>query len=210
MRQKLLFILLITVFLMAGCGSQKTVIRKYYTLEQPDTVRTPFVKDTILFNARCEVEDVVVYPAYATRKIVFRDDSHQIRYFEEHEWAVQPKDILTPIIIDFMTSKNLFLKVSDRFWKHTPQYRIQTTIYRIEVAPAENKKKFTAHLEVRFELTNAQSEETIISHFANRQSQLEKGDLNLMAASISDLFYEELNNFSLKIKDKLSNREAGD
>ena len=211
MTQKLLFILLVAAnFFWTGCGSQKTVIKKYYTLEQTEKMNTPFIKDSVLFNARCEVEDVTVYPAYATRKIVFRDDSHQIRYFENHEWAVNPKEILTPIIIDFFYSKNLFLKVSERFWKHIPQYRIQTTIYKIEVAPAEDNKRFKAHLELKFELTDAQSGETIISHFANRNAQLENKNINLMAASVSDLFYEELNNFSLKIKHELSNREAGD
>jgi uncharacterized lipoprotein YmbA len=203
MKQKIFPILIMTIIL-TGCGSQKTVVKKYYTLEQPDKVNQPFVEDSVLFNARCEVEDVDVYPAYSSRRIVFRDDSHQIRYFGEHEWAVQPSTVLTPMIIDFLSAKNLFLRVSDRFWEHTPEYRINTTVFEIEVGTAQNKKDFIAHLKLRFELIDTRSGTSILTHISNKKSTLEERNLNLMAESISNLFYEELENFAQQIRKTLS------
>ncbi|MBZ4676756.1 MAG: hypothetical protein JG782_1376 [Anaerophaga sp.] len=203
MKQKILPILIMTIIL-TGCGSQKTVVKKYYTLEQPEKVSKPFVEDSVLFNARCEVGDVNVYPAYSSRRIVCRDDSHQIRYFGEHEWAVPPSTVLTPMIIDFLSAKNLFLRVSDRFWEHTPEYRLNTTVFEIEVGTAEGKKDFTTHLTLKFELIDTRSGTSILTHISNRKSTLEKRNLNLMAESISDLFYEELENFAQQIRETLS------
>jgi uncharacterized lipoprotein YmbA len=203
MKLKILSILVMALVL-TGCGTQKTVVTKYYTLEQPDKVNQPFVEDSVLFNARCEVEDVNVYPAYSGRRIVFRDDSHQIRYFGEHEWAVQPSVVLTPMIIDFLSARNLFLRVSDRFWEHTPEYRINTTVFEIEVGTAQNKKDFIAHLKLKFELIDTRSGTSILTHISNRESTLEEGNLNLMVESISNLFYEELENFVQQIRETLS------
>jgi uncharacterized lipoprotein YmbA len=190
--------------ILTGCGSQKTVVKKYYTLEQPNKVNQPFVEDSVLFNARCEVEEVNVYPAYSSRRIVFRDNPHQIRYFGEHEWAVQPSSILTLMIIDFLSAKNLFLRVSDRFWEHTPEYRINTTVFEIEVGSTQNKKEFMTHLRLKFELIDTRSGESIITYSSNRKSTLEDRNLNLMAESISNLFYEELENFAQQIRETLS------
>ncbi|SFE23913.1 ABC-type transport auxiliary lipoprotein family protein [Thermophagus xiamenensis] len=201
---------LIITFLFTGCGTQKTVIKRFYTLEQTDKLNINRLNDTVQINARCEVEDVFVYPAYSTRKIVFRDASHQIRYFEDHEWAVHPSEVLTRMTIDFLSAQNLFLKVSNRFWKHTPKYHVNTTIYKMEVVPTENRKNFTAHLEINFQLTDAKTGLAIVNHFANRESELETKNLNLLAESISNLFYEELEKFATKIKDELSNREIGE
>jgi hypothetical protein len=108
------------------------------------------------------------------------------------------------MIIDFLSARNLFLRVSDRFWEHTPEYRINTTVFEIEVGTAQNKKDFIAHLKLKFELIDTRSGTSILTHVSNRESTLEEGNLNLMVESISNLFYEELENFVQQIRETLS------
>lgn len=201
------FILLsfVAIIILGGCSSQKTAIKKYYLIEQPGIKMEKSIDASTSVNAWCEVENVEVYPAFATRQIVFRDDSHQIRYFGDHEWAVRPSEVLTPVIIDYLSAQKVFTRVADRFWKHNPAYKISTTIMNLEVGET-NKKDFETHLQLRFELIDARADTIAISHMADRKSVLEEKKLNLFAASISKIFNEELEKFSNQIREELSDQ----
>ena len=205
MVQKLSFVIL-TIFLLSACGGQKSVVKKYYMIEEPDASAEVDRDTTSAIKAWCEVNEVEVYPAYDTRRIVFRDDSHQIRYFGDHEWAVRPPAVLTPMIINHLSQNKIFTRVSDRFWERSPNYRVNTTIFKIEVGHGERKRDFDAHLKLRFELLETQTDTIVVAHTANRETVLEKRDLNLLAASISQMFHEELNEFATRVKDVLSEK----
>jgi len=201
--QKIFFTLL-TVFLLSACGGQKSVVKKYYMIEQPGAKIEPSEKTGEAIDAWCEVSEVELYPAFEGRKIVFRDASHQIRYFGNHEWAVRPAKVLTPVIKDYLSAHKIFTRVSTRFWERSPDYQLNTTIFNLEVGNAEGKKDiFEAHLKLRFELIDTQTDTIAVWHTADRQSVLEDRNLNQLAATISKMFHEELENFATKTKEVL-------
>jgi ABC-type uncharacterized transport system auxiliary subunit len=204
MRQNLLFIIL-TALVVSGCGSQKTVVKKFYMIEPPGFMTEIDSNATVAVDAWCEVKDVEVYPAFATHRIVFRDDSHQIRYFGHNAWAVRPSNLLTPVIIDYLSAHKIFTRVAGRFWEKTPSYRMETTIFNIEVGNT-NKNDFEAHLKLRFELIDTQSDTVVVTHIADKQSVLEEKSLNLLASSISEIFNNELELFTELIREKLSGK----
>lgn len=188
--------------LMAGCGTQKEVIKKYYILEAPDDSTSVYSGSPVPLEAWCEVADVEIYPAFNSRRIALRDESHQIRYFGNHEWAVSPSNFLTPIIIDFLAGNKVFTRVAARFWERIPDYRLQTTIYNLEVVTT-NTKSFEAHLNLKFDLIDVNTDAIVLTHSADRRSLLEEKELNLLASAISDIFHEELGDFSIEIKETL-------
>jgi uncharacterized lipoprotein YmbA len=200
MRHYILFCFFAAFFLMS-CGSQKEVIKKYYVIEAPDDSTKVTPLSTIPLEAWCEVKDVEVYPTFNTRRIVLRDESHQVRYFGNHEWAVSPADFLTPIIIDFLAEKRVFSRVAARFWERIPDYRVQTTIYNLEVN--SSNKTFEAHLDLKFDLIDVKTDAIVLTHSADRKSVLEKRNLNLLASEISNIFHEELEVFSVQLKKTL-------
>ena len=202
MKHLIPFIFTVTLMLSAGCGSQKTVVKKYYTIDEPDSMFQVVPDSSHMINAWCEVEDVKVYPAFASRKIVIRDASHQIRYFGNHEWAVRPSDILTPLIIDYLSTQKVFKRVADRFWEVSPDYLFKTTIFKMELGTIK-KNKFEARLRVRFELLDTKTDTIIFSHNTSRNQTLKKNDLNLWASAISAMFHEELSGFSEQIRTRL-------
>lgn len=204
--QKIFFTLL-TVFLLSACGGQKSVVKKYYMIEQPGAQIEPSKDTDEAIEAWCEVSEVELYPAFESRKIVFRDASHQIRYFGDHEWAVRPSEVLTPLINDYLSAHKIFTRVSTRFWERSADYRLNTTIFNLEVSNAERKKDFEAHLKLRFELIDTQTDTIAVWHTADRQTVLESKDLNLLAATISEMFHEELENFATKTKEVLSKQQ---
>ncbi|MFO8000866.1 MAG: ABC-type transport auxiliary lipoprotein family protein [Marinilabilia sp.] len=207
MKQIIILPTLLTLLLLTSCGGQKEMVKKYYLIEESETEIEAEDDTQAAIDAWCEVSEVEVYPAFSSRRIVLRDDSHQIRYFGEHEWAVRPSEVLTPIVMDYFAAHKIFTRVSDRFWEKAPDYRLNTTIFNIEVDNTGNKKDFEAHLKLRFELIDTQTDTIAVLHTADRKSNLEDRDLNLLAATISEIFHEELENFASRTKEILSKRK---
>ncbi|MFW6352368.1 MAG: ABC-type transport auxiliary lipoprotein family protein [Bacteroidota bacterium] len=201
MRQYILLSFLAAVIL-ASCGTQKEVIKKYYIIEAPNDSTSINKESTPLLDAWCEVADVAVYPAFNSRRIVLRDESHQIRYFGNHEWAVTPDNFLTPMIIDFLAANKVFTRVGARFWERVPDYRLQTTIFNLEVV-TNKKNSFDAHLNLKIDLIDVETDAIVLTHSSDRKLLLDEKDLNLLASAISDIFYQELGNFSVQIKETL-------
>lgn len=199
----LLLTSILCAVILSSCGSQKEVIKKYYVIESPEDSLTVSNDSSSIINAWCEVDGVEVYPAFDTRRIVLRDESHQVRYFGNHEWAVPPADFLTPIIIDYLANRNVFARVANRFWERTPDYRLQTTVFNLEVVSSK-RKAFEAHLNLRFDLIETKTDAILLTHTADIKSELKERDLNLLAAEISNIFNQELNHFSDKIEHNLS------
>ncbi|WP_165921858.1 ABC-type transport auxiliary lipoprotein family protein [Natronoflexus pectinivorans] len=190
--------------ILSSCGSKKTVVKNYYLIELTPTHRAEIISDSLpLIDAWCEIAEIRISPAYATRDIALRNQSHQIRYFENHEWAVRPSEAITHMIIDFFSDSNIFKRVATRFWQVIPTYQIQTNINNLEVI--QDGRTFYAHLNIELALLDIRADQIIFSHSAVRKKELEKRNLNLLAETISELLFEELSQFSNLIKDHFEN-----
>lgn len=187
MTNKFLLITLL-IFMIAGCGSNKTVLKKYYLIEPSASTEIAVAEKTA--DVLCEVADVVVAPAFATTQIALRDDSHQLQYFGQHEWAVRPQETFLHHILKHLSERETFKRVANRFW-HTPAtFTLNTRIHNLEVIQKE--KAFFAHLHIEFTLIETNTDKVVVKHKADRERQLEEKDLNLMAQAISELLSEEL------------------
>ncbi len=187
MTNKLLFIALL-MFITAGCGSNKTVLKKYYLIEPSSATEITVAEQTA--DVLCEVADVMVAPAFATTQIALRDESHQIQYFGHHEWAVRPQETFLHHILNHLSDRETFKRVANRFW-HTPAtYILNTQIHHLEVLQKE--KAFYAHLNIEFTLIETKTDRIILKHKADKEQRLEERDLNLMAQAISELLSKEL------------------
>lgn len=176
------------LFFMAGCGSNKTVLKKYYLIE-PSASSTIAIAEQSA-DVLCEVADVTVAPAYATTQIALRDESHQIQYFGQHEWAVRPQETFLHHILKHFSDRQTFKRVANRFWHTPPTFTLNTQIHNLEIIQKE--KVFYAHLYIEFTLIETETDVIILKHKADRERQLQEKDLNLMAKAISDLMSEEL------------------
>src|SRR6056297_450686 len=159
-------IILLSALMLAiiGCNNQQSVVKKYYVLENPED--TTFVGTTRgSIDEFCEVEKVAIYPAFETRQIANRSQSHQISYYSSHEWAVRPAEVLTNMLVDFMEEKGMFKRVATRYWKVSPAYKIETTIYQLEVVNEDNG--LAAHLKLEFRLVNADTQEVLTKYQMN-------------------------------------------
>lgn len=195
------FILLITGITLAfGCASRKPVTKKYYVIDLPKNDATLLGDSLNTIDKYCEISNVAVYPAYATRQMVIRSKSHEINYFVHHEWAVRPEEILTKLVEEFLKKHMVFKDASIRFWKEVPEVKVESTVYHFEIL--EQKGDFMAHLNIEFRLVDSETGNILKKHSANNSKKLEKKDLNLFASKMSEMFHQELKTFAIEIMDE--------
>lgn len=198
MNKTIIFIFPLLAFL-GSCGSQKVVATKYYVIEIPmDSVLAINKNLRPLTDKNCEISDVDINPAYATMQIANRSSSRALTYYSNHQWAIRPSISFSRIILDYFIHIPVFKNVSDRFWRIQPEYILETTIYHLEVV--QDKNTFSAHLNLEFRLIETENDRNVIQHRADRHMVLENNDLNLFATSIGEIFFQELQDLSDKMR----------
>ncbi|MBS3771282.1 MAG: ABC-type transport auxiliary lipoprotein family protein [Bacteroidales bacterium] len=195
-------LLITAILIMAGCSSSKQTVNRYYVIEPPDSSLISIDQKHLLAESHCEIAPVEIYPAFASKDIANRSGSHELLYYKRHHWAVGPAESLTFILKDYLNQASLFKRTSKRFRGINPDFRLETTVYQLEVV--QEQESFSAHLALEFKLFSNPEERLLLSHRADRMEKLQENDLNLFAESIGLLFFEELNRFSEIIRNRRS------
>ncbi len=192
-------VLILSLFLIVGgCSTPKQTMNQYYLLQLPEQAEEASPDTTFQMDALCLINPVAVHPAFAERRIAIRDHSHRVEYFDTHQWAVKPADFFFEMVLDFISHQHLFKQVATRYWQTKPDYTLETNILTMEV---ENMGSiFKVHLKVEFILRATGSNQIVVDHRIKREASLKQKDLNEMAATLSQMFYEELLNFTQQIK----------
>jgi ABC-type uncharacterized transport system auxiliary subunit len=198
----LLGLIVITAFMWDGCRSSKPVIPRYYIIEYPQEADAEFNKKYSTFGASVEVLPVEIFPAFAGHRIALREETHGIRYFSNHEWAVRPEESMKLFLVKFLEQNKVFEKISTRYWIERPDYQLLTRIYQLEIA--QKKNSFYAHLNLNFQLIHTQTGRVVSSHLADLSTPLDRRNINLFADEISLLFFNELHLFFEKTHALLS------
>ncbi len=192
----ILFVFLIAV-VMIGCG-KRAIIRQYYVIDFPVLSDSTQLAQPPLSDKICEVLPVRVSPAYAEKQIALRTDSHELKYYVYHFWAVKPENAFANLIENYLQSKRLFTLISSQLWKTHPDYEISTRIYHLEAVKVN--KHLNAHLHLDIELTDTRNHQTVVVHSFDKYAPLPKRKVNLFAAVISQMLHRELDVFSQKIR----------
>jgi ABC-type uncharacterized transport system auxiliary subunit len=197
------FYLFISLVIFSGCIGSKPQAPSFYLLEYPADRTMSFGETDNPLPVIVEAEDVNISPAFASYDIVLRANSHEIRYFDMHRWATRPVQSMTSFLLTFFERNNVFENAGPRFWKVPPHYKLKTTIFQMEIF--EEDKKFYARLHLELQLKKIDTEQVVLTHVADNRQALEERDLNLFADAISNMFFDELQAFSLKTLSSLPN-----
>ena len=190
----------------SGCCNKKSISRRYYTIDISDRLSNLVLSNNNLIDRRCEIAKVDIEEAFASQKIANRAQSHEITYYRYNEWAHNPTDIITRILKQFVESQGVFSETSTRFTAHAPEYRIETNIEHLEAV--ETKERLQAHIAVEFRLVELTNGLALVIHHNDVKRDLADKDLNLFAATISDILFEEMQHFSGKIKEIYQNKPS--
>jgi len=202
-RTSLILTLICFLVVFVGCRSRQPNSTQYYLIEHPEG-KNGIVGDTIpVFPFNVEILPVYVDPSFATHRIAIRENTHEIRYFLNHQWAVRPEGALTRFVYDFLTRQRMFSQVAMRFWDVEPDLQFHANIYQLQVV--KQNRKYFAHLNLGFQLADPKSGAILTEHKSDIQIELARRNLNLFASEISRAFYDELQVFAQKMRHDLLN-----
>lgn len=201
MKNLYLIILLLFVFAIQSC-SKKVITRNYYVLEFPEQAADNQLEKPLV-NASCEIFAVNIPPAFSQSRIAVRKRSHEISYYQNHLWAVTPGDLIAQLVESYIQKQNIFTKASQTIWKEVPAFRIHTYVQQIEAMDIDDE--LHARLKMKIDLFDRSENVIMVSHQFDRSEKLDERDINLFASSLSRILLEELNIFSDKIKNELTN-----
>jgi ABC-type uncharacterized transport system auxiliary subunit len=188
------YLIIIVLIALWGCSSNKTLTTKYYVIEKPAAQDSLIVQADTSLNAYCEIEPVELYPAFAVQQIANRTKSHEIVYYNYHQWAVRPERFFTLMLQEYFIDNKLFAGAATRFWRINPDYKLQTTIYQLETT--NQGKQLAAHIAFRMSLISTEESQLICEHRVDRTELLAENDLNYFALTVGKIFTQEMNKFS--------------
>lgn len=194
--KKYILIPLLMALALSGCRSSRSVVQHFYLLEPPAEHNMDWPEGLSVIPGSCEILNVNIASAYASHRIAVREDSHQIRYFSFHEWAVRPDQDLSRLLIGFLETHSVFEQIEYGRLVFPADYILETKVKHMEL---DNRQKtFHARLHVDFRLFAADRENTFLyHHVADRFQELEKKNINEFVAAVGKLFMEELQSFSI-------------
>ncbi len=182
------------IIMLISCMSEKTIIRKYYTLEIPEEISIVIPDTFKAIPGKCEIGRVNINPVYAKNQIVNRNKSNEITYYMYHQWAVRPDEAIREILHEYVQNKKLFENVSKRYTRSIPDYIFETSVNDLEII--EIDKSFSAHVNIEFLLLLNSRDSILVRHQADRTEPLEQKNINLFASEVSNILFEELEVFA--------------
>jgi len=188
------------IILLISCMSEKTIIRKYYTLEIPGDKYISVPDTSPVIPGKCEIGRVDINPVYGRNQIVNRNNSNEITYYMYHQWAVRPDEAIREVLHEYLQKRKLFETVSTRFNRSIPDYILETSVNDLEII--EIDKSFSAHVNVEFLLVLNSTDSILVQHKADRAEPLKQKNINLFASEVSNILFEELEVFANLIMGK--------
>lgn len=187
----------LTIIFMGSCMSKKKLVyTKYYLLESP-LVSQSSSEERPKTDMKLEIGSINVGPAYSSTKIVHRNRSNEIVYFNYHEWAVLPEASIAEMATDYFTTTHDFMEVSRYISDNKPDYRLDVEVSRIEMLDLAGE--INAHVVVSYKYIDAVSGKLITQERYDKSSKMSQKDINLLAKSVSTLIWDSLGQFFKKM-----------
>lgn len=191
--------LLLAGALVLGCGSAP--VNSYYTLANKPKVAKG-TGDKKLCDKPLGVDSVLVSPPYDLRRIVFRPDSLEIRYYSRRYWASPPEDMVTKLVTRRLETSGLFHQVDSEMNLSRPHLTLQVKLHAIEELDMD--KQWNAHLAMGFTLLNDDSGEVLWQHQFDATQKVVKQEIKEVITVLNDIFNAEMDKSLISLQGFLS------
>jgi ABC-type uncharacterized transport system auxiliary subunit len=200
-------ILLLTflLFIVSLTCSKRITTRRYYVFELA-RINEQVRPDTSLFDVRVDVRDFHVARAFDQTRIALRTNSNELDYYFYHHWAVKPSQAAADFVYDLFEQKNMF-SGNFRGISYHPAFTIRGEIKNIERIQ-EDKEAF-AHLSMRLELLDADTEEIVVNYEDDQYRKLQPANnMNTFALAMSEIMAQISNAFAERVRFYLEEQHA--
>jgi len=192
-------VLFAVCYLVWGCGSRSTQVRKYYLLENksPLDLELMGVYEPFAYNA--DLKDFVVTAPYEDQRIPLRSESNELIYYYYHYWGVRPGEAVTQMVQDIFTRGGIFKKLTRNGNEHAD------VVITGEISAMERvrvKKAEFAHLAGRMIFKDGRTGQILVNYDFDRRVELKKNrSMNAFAETISKALFDETEEFIFRVTD---------
>jgi ABC-type uncharacterized transport system auxiliary subunit len=179
--------LTLALLLLAGCGG-KILYPKYYTMDLPAPPTNA--------NANLQVHGTLAVrrfesaPYIRQKKIVYRPTPEEIDFYEYHQWAFDPGEMVTTAIIDSLRASGLFSSVKRYDRENAPDYLMAGRVERLEETDYGGAVRVTAKLSA--ELVNLRTGTTEWTGDAAQTLTVDERSVNSVVIELTHAVQESI------------------
>jgi uncharacterized lipoprotein YmbA len=164
---------------LAGCGSVRYPTN--YVLNLPPQARRPVISSGALGPVairefRC--------PEYLCEgRIVYRPAPEEVGFYENHRWAMNPRQAITQYLEDYLRGQSLFKSVAVHERGSETAYVLSGNIERLE--EVDEGRDVHAVCRISAQLLDTRTRSVVWSHTASETVAVEKRDIAGVVSSLS-------------------------
>jgi ABC-type uncharacterized transport system auxiliary subunit len=164
--------------LLAGCGSVREPVTKYYKLEVPPAP-TPAGPSA---PVPLRVEPFRASNLVRQDRIVYRPSPVEVGFYEYHRWAEPPNDTVTKALADQLMSRHVFQSVEISDDGEKPDYVLRGSIEQLQ--EVDYKGAVKVQVSISAELEDPVRHEKIWSSIASSECLVKKSDVQAVVAAM--------------------------
>jgi ABC-type uncharacterized transport system auxiliary subunit len=164
--------------LLAGCGSVREPVTKYYKLEVPPAP-TPAGPSA---PVPLRVEPFRAGNLVRQDRIVYRPSPVEVGFYEYHRWAEPPNDTVTKALAGQLMSRHVFQSVEISDDGEKPDYVLRGSIEQLQEVDYNGAVK--VQVSISAELEDPVRREKIWSSIASSECLVKKSDVQAVVAAM--------------------------
>ena len=164
--------------LLAGCGSVREPMTKYYKLEIPPAPTPAGPSAPVLLR----VEPFRASSLVRQDRIVYRPSPVEVGFYEYHRWAEPPNDTVTKALANQLMSRHVFQSVEISDDGEKPGYVLTGSIEQLQ--EVDYKGAVKVQVSISAELEDPVRREKIWSSSASSESLVKKSDVQAVVAAM--------------------------
>ena len=173
------FCISMIVGLLAGCGSGRAPVTKYYKLDIPQAPTPTGTSAAVSLR----IEPFRTITMLQEDRIVYRPSPVEVGFYEYHRWAEPPNNTVTKAVADQLTRRHVFqsIRISDG-WERA-DYVLRGSIDRLQEVDYLGAVRVQVSISV--ELEDPVQQRIVWSNTASSECAVTKSDVQAVVAAMS-------------------------
>jgi len=194
MNNKSLYLLLLSLFLLAGCASNvKLNTTNYYVLDYNSNFEKKELRQATPFPFSLQVNETSLPRTYDRNQIVEKTTYNKINYLSYDLWATRLYDAVPNLILQRVRRYNIYQRAEREYQEGLPNFFLDTYVSNIERVDFGEKQQ--AHLSIDFILRKADNQGVVFTHRADRYKNLPQPEVEDLVQTLNDMIMEETDAF---------------
>ncbi len=177
--------LLLLLLLFSACLGARSTQRNYYVLYR-EPLAGPTVNRPI--DGLIRVRNLDVDAVYEKFQMVVRQSPYQLRYTDQHVWAVKPNQMVSDLIAQALADARAFTSVTRELIDNRPRYTISGSLSALEIYDSD--ELWFAHVALQMQLVRFDDGKRLWLFVFDQRKPINQGSFAHGVRALSELLTE--------------------